>query len=339
LVFPVVPGCADPVASVCSDRLVLDVKGHAVRVPCCWNRSLYTAHPEVERAVIVIHGMNRTAPNYHARVVQAATTAGVADQCIIIAPQFPVLEDIESHGLEDEAPYWRSGGWKIGDRSRNALRHPRPVRVSSFAVVDHVVQNLADAGRFAALTHIVVAGHSAGGQFVNRYAAGNQVEPSLPERCNVRYVVANPSSYLYFNEERALPGGDDEFGVPEAGAVATCPFYNRYRYGLGSLNAYMAAAGPGLVRTQYAARHVHYLLGENDNDPNGAGLDTSCAARLQGAHRLERGRIYHRHLRHYFGEAITERHVLRTVPGVGHSSRGVFNSPQGIASLYDVGDG
>jgi len=330
-------GCADPVSSVCPDRLVLEVEGHTVRVPCCTNRPLYAANPGVERAVIVIHGMNRTAPSYHARVVTAATTAGVVDRCIIIAPQFVVAEDIEAHGLDDDVLYWSQGGWKIGDRSRDAPGRWRPVRISSFVVVDHILRNLADAERFPDLTRIVVSGHSAGGQFVNRYAAGNQAEPSLREGCSVRYVVANPSSYVYFNKERALAGTRDQFGVPKPGAVCACPIYNRYRYGLDHLNAYMAAAGPEQLRAQYAARNVYYLLGENDNDPKGAGLDTGCAARMQGAHRLERGLVYYNYLRHYFGEEVAQRHVLRTVPGVGHSSNGIFNSPQGLEALFDVG--
>ena len=62
-----------------------------------------------------------------------------------------------------------------------------------------------------------------------------------------------------------------------------------------------------------------------------------CAARVQGAHRLERGLVYHNYLRHYFGEEVTQRHVLRIVPRVGHSSSGIFNSPQGLEALFDVG--
>ena len=62
-------------------------------------------------------------------------------------------------------------------------------------------------------------GHSAGGQFTNRYAAGGAAEAMLaPTRPDLafRYVVANPSSYLYFSAERAKAGTLDEFAARHA---------------------------------------------------------------------------------------------------------------------------
>jgi len=62
--------------------------------------------------------------------------------------------------------------------------------------MDHIVQLPADRSRFLNLRSIVLAGHSGEGQFMQRYAAVNQMEQKLG--VSIRYVVANPSSYLYF---------------------------------------------------------------------------------------------------------------------------------------------
>src|SRR5262249_51528255 len=53
---------------------------------------------------------------------------------------------------------------------------------------------------FPNLKLIVVTGHSAGGQFTHRYAAATHVEKQI--RIPMRYVVANPSTYLYLDETR-----------------------------------------------------------------------------------------------------------------------------------------
>jgi len=330
-------GRCDPVKTVCPERLSLNIEGHTVCVPYCANVSLEKPSPRIERAVIGIHGMNRTAAMGYLRLVEAATKAGVIDTCLIVALQFLTAEDLDAHALGDDMLYWSSGGWKTGYDSKDTKGKPRPVTVSSFTVVDQLLAILTEQQRFPNLTHLVVAGHSAGGQFVNRYAAGSRKAATLgPVRYALRFVVANPSSYVYFNEERRVEGTQDQFAVPPASTVAKCPYYNRYRYGLDALNDYMAGVGVARIRAQYQERTVYYLLGEDDNNPEHASLDTSCQALLEGRHRLERGIVYYNYLRHYFGAGITQRHFLRTVPGVAHSSRGIFSSPQGIEALFDV---
>ena len=52
---------------------------------------------------------------------------------------------------------------------------------------------------------IVVAGHSAGGQFVNRYEMSNSVHDTLG--VPVSYVVANPSSYAWPDADPGAAGG------------------------------------------------------------------------------------------------------------------------------------
>ena len=58
--------------------------------------------------------------------------------------------------------YWSESCRKTGDASLDTGR------LSSFAVVDRLLAGVTTAG-YPSLKRIVVAGHSAGGQFVNRY--------------------------------------------------------------------------------------------------------------------------------------------------------------------------
>jgi pimeloyl-ACP methyl ester carboxylesterase len=75
--------------------------------------------------------------------------------------------------------------------------------LSSFDAIDSILARLADRSVFPNLAHIVLAGHSAGGQIVQRYAVvGTGTDKLTALGVRVRYVVANPSSYAYFSRER-----------------------------------------------------------------------------------------------------------------------------------------
>lgn len=280
------------------------------------NYPLGNPNSAITRAVIVIHGMSRNADDYFSRIVSAARTEGVINDTIILAPRFITLDD----DPKTDELFWSQSGWKIGHRSRNV-----PRMSSSFAVIDRIIEELRLPGRFTNLRSITVVGHSAGGQFVQRYAAGNQVEQSL-EGITVRYVVANPSSYMYLNAARRVPGTTDQFSTPDSGDIECADGYNKYKYGLDKRNSYMSRVTGAEIRAQYAERNVVYLLGGSDNDPEHPDLDTSCPAMLQGNHRLERGIIFFNYLRTIY---TYSNHELVLVPEVGHSSDRMFNSSKG----------
>jgi len=92
------------------------------------------------------------------------------------------------------------------------------------------------------------------------------------------------------------------------------------------------AEAEGAIVARYAQREVRYLLGEEDT--GSAELDTSCAAELMGANRLERGTAYFRYLQHVYGPSILDHHRLAVVRGVGHSSEQLFQSHEGIEALF-----
>jgi pimeloyl-ACP methyl ester carboxylesterase len=203
--------------------------------------------------------------------------------------------------------------------------------VSSYAVTDRLIAMLEKAGRFPNLQQVLIAGHSAGGQFVNRYAAGSGSSATEPAAVTRRYVVANPSSYLYWNATRRIAGS---WRVLSAGEVASCPGFNTYKYGLAKRTGYMAAVNATTLSTRYANSRVTYLLGALDTNPSDSSMDTGCAAKLQGSTRLERGLRYAAHLRRVLPPVVTARHRTVVVPGVGHTARGMFISPQGQTALF-----
>jgi hypothetical protein len=106
---------------------------------------------------------------------------------------------------------------------------------------------------------------------------------------------------------------------------------------MNGLYAYLRAVGPERLHAQFGDREVAYLLGENDNNPAATALDTRCAARIQGEHRLERGQRYHASLAHLYDASIHDRHTLTTVPGAGHGARSTYTSPKGRAVLFGTG--
>src|SRR4029078_9544005 len=98
---------------------------------------------------------------------------------------------------------------------------------------------------------LLVSATCAGAQSVNRYAAVGRGPDVLAARgLRVRFVVANPSTYLYFSRERRVP-------VPDASHVSD------WRYGFDRAPGYVDA-NPGRSLERYLGRDVTVVLGELD---------------------------------------------------------------------------
>lgn len=321
---------------LCQGRISLLLNQHVLKIPYCYSHELGQQSDGVLRAVIVVHGQKKNAPGCFRSILKAVSQVeGTGQETIVLAPQFLVEKDVDEFCLGEDVLFWNSRSWKQGDESENTKKHPRPEQVTSFAVVDNIMERLADRSNFPQLLQIVVAGHSAGGQFVNRYAAGSPVHSRIEGNCGIqlRYIAANPSSYLYLDGKRCVKGEIDHFEVPD---FTDCPAeYNKYKYGLENLNDYMAATGAAEIRSQYQRRELIYLLGNEDDNPDSCSLDNTCMAKLQGRHRLERGIIYYNYLlAHYEGEVQNHKRVI--VPNVGHSSNDMFNSKIGVKYLFEL---
>jgi hypothetical protein len=287
--------------------------GSAAALQYCGNAPVESSIPAVRTLVIVVHGDGRDACSYARSTVKAATASGVAASTLVVAPHF--LAGSDAH---DGRMHWSESGWKVGDASLD------PGALSSFAVVDRLLAGVTTT-RYPNLRRIVVAGHSAGGQFVNRYQA------STATTSVTRYVVANPSSYLYFGTRRFAGGTLRELTPAERSA---CRRYNDYKYGLEARNAYAGSVSERTLRQRFAGRRTTLLLGTDDTSRTD-GIDTGCAAEWQGANRYLRGHRYHDvYLPAEFGRAITSTHRISDVPGVGHSWGQMVRSSQGRSALF-----
>ncbi|RDU95476.1 alpha/beta hydrolase [Trinickia dinghuensis] len=315
-----------PVAAVAPDRLAVTTSvGSGVAplyVSCDWG----IAQPKVRRVVIVIHGRLRNADAYFELARQArAAAGGDAEDTLLIVPQFLAAADVAAHGLAPDTMHWEWIGWMGGDGALG------PAPLSSFDVLDAILERLARRDRFPSLETVVIAGHSGGGQVVQRYAVVTRGESRMTDQgIALRYVIANPSSYVYFDELR--PTADGEFAPFDA---ARCPGFNDWKYGLNRLPAYAREMATNTsaqaLEYAYARRSVTVLLGSDDCDPAHPALDKSCAAQTQGAHRLQRGLAYERYMRMRH-PSLDHRTLI--VDGFGHDGKGIFTSPCGLAVLF-----
>jgi pimeloyl-ACP methyl ester carboxylesterase len=267
----------------------------------------------VTQAVIVVHGTNRNADGYYEHMMAAAVKARVTDHVMVVAPHFEIDDDDPSGMLT-----WpENDAWKRGADSENGL--------SSFAVIDELVASLSDSHRFPRLQHITIAGHSAGGQFAQRYAAFGKAPSVLPWE-SFSFAIMNPSSYVYLDDER--PGGPGGPFVRPAGG--DCPDYDHYKYGLAGRTGYPGELSARRVVAQYATRSVTIFSGGDDTVDNGD-MDTKCPAMLQGADRFDRATLFHEHFMALHPQAP---HARVVVPGVGHHAARMFASPLTWPALF-----
>jgi hypothetical protein len=293
-------------------------------LPIYANRGLDTPNPDVERAVIVIHGRLRNAGTYFQSALAALEHSGEAgSHTLLIAPQFLAAIDGARAPLRADILRWDINGWENGDDAAG------PSPASSFDAMDAVLHRLSITALFPALKTVVIAGHSAGGQFVQRYAILGRGDELLGQRgVHLRYVIANPSSYAYFDGRR--PDGAGHFTpFPQA----ACPGFNRWKYGMDGLPRYAREKPPAAWEEGYIRRDAVYLLGTEDTNPNHRALDKSCMAEAQGPARLSRGEAYFAYLKERHPRDFA--HHLVHVPGVGHNGDRMLTSECGMAALFD----
>jgi pimeloyl-ACP methyl ester carboxylesterase len=274
------------------------------------------APKKIERVLIIVHGRLRNADTYRQSAVHAAEQAGQSASTLVLAPQFLNDTDVAANPVADSVLRWQGNDWMAGGLST------APFSLSSYAALDEIIARIGDRKQFPDVKQIVIAGHSGGAQVVQRYALLGHDQPALKAAdIQVRYVIANPSSYAYFDERR-----------PVAFSHAGCPNFNRWKYGLAGLPAYAEGQTAKQLEEKYVKRDVVYLLGQQDSDPKQPALDKSCEAQAQGANRLARGRNYFAYLKRLHPQGLSQQ--LIEVPGVGHDGDGMFNSPQGQKALF-----
>ncbi len=279
----------------------------------------------IDMALIAIHGADRNGDDYFCASKAAAELQTVFDNVLILAPQF--------YAESDKRPgssllYWNDdtdGAWRYGADSVG----PNPV--SSFTALDKLVHKVLNI--LPNLTRLVIAGHSSGGQTVQRWA----LLSSQWEERKMSAVVANPSSYAYLSPSRLVNG---TWTTP-----TNCPRYDDWEWGLSrSGNTEvpyrdLVVQNVSELTLRFQKRQITYLAGSQDrcnsSETNGwchsHGLETTCMDELQGENRLERSARYMSSLRR---EGFGYTHSRHIVPNVGHDHAMMFQSRTGMEAIF-----
>ena len=246
-----------------------DVMCSGYRLKYLRNFDLKTTNASITRAIIIVHGrrdndinVDHVPMDYYNRTVNSATTLGLQNQTLIIAPFFtPAIKrqydeimgdgignedgvcdpgeacdfdnytNVDNHRCKlsseggDNRLCWASWGSPVSEArdypsGGRAYNHQDLLATSSFLLMDNIIKWLEHAkstGIFPNLAIIVVAGQSAGGQFVSRYAMAGSVDP---DDIDMRYVAANPWNVTYLTNVR--PVREDIEAFPNFGYWGDC---------------------------------------------------------------------------------------------------------------------
>lgn len=274
------------------------------------------------KALVALHGHPRDAGKTFDAALRAVRNADALADTLVVAPVFQVAADKAAKCSAPGVPaaragdlLWTCASWLEGGRADNGTR------ITSFAAMDALVAELAR--RWPSLRTVTVAGFSAGAQMVQHYIGFAEQERAGAASVAVRYVVADPGTWLYFDAWRPQPPAD-----------GTCPGVNRWKYGTDGLPADLGRTA-AQARQRYAAADISYLEGALDSsEAKGTYygiLDKSCAAMAQGPYRMQRGLAYAQYDRTML--APDKRREVVVVPGCAHDVACVFPSEAARAAL------
>jgi pimeloyl-ACP methyl ester carboxylesterase len=304
----------------------------------------------IDYVLIVIHGANRNADDYFCAAtgaVQLQKTLYGYQNVLVVAPHFlgssdSVVKGRQQQKLEDDEPsflFWKdegAGPWRYGADAMG------PTPISSYTVLDTLVATILQALGSNDRTRITMAGHSSGGQMMQRWS----LLTTTWDASRMRAVIANPSSFAYLTPLRYIYGRWQQPVLGNDGDKNSCTQYNQWEWGLdpgGPLDVpyrrnVISNVSTLIGRLQH--RSVTYLAGSADrcnvSDEKGGwchshGLEMSCMDMLQGANRWERSARYYSSLRLL---GIWKHHHRQFVKGVGHDHTLMFQSPVGLEALF-----
>ena len=302
-------------------------------LPIASNIELDADHSDTKRAIIFIHDIQR---NSAEGVATLMTLSGPEEiPSLILAPQFSLDMDITRfaqhlpEGGRNVARWSLEEPWQYGAET---AKRPQQRGISSFTAIDLLLLFLSDKKRFPSLEQVVLVGHGMGADFVQRYAVVGQAPDILEkDRVLTRFVVANPSSYMYLTNLRPSDTGTT-FKNPD---TKECPKMHTYPYGLTDLVTYAKRTGANAIRIRYPERRILYLVSDSIASDNY--LDRGCEAMAQGKDRLQRGRLYGRYLSQSFGELIDASQMFVVVPKAGYDPVSVFGSSCSMAVMFATG--
>ena len=210
-----------------------DRGGRTVSLPLYSSHDLAKSNTLIKKVVIIQHGNLRNANTYFCGVCNSLGQLSNLDRTeyLVIAPQFLIDDDVcwdifsnqrmtvkASDGINCGYPIFTSEGWKDGASAVSIPPNTHsdlPNPFYSYEVFNLLIDRVADGVTFPNVESIVLAGFSAGAQTVLRYSFLPLFTLSSPS-IKVRYVVSDPSTYLYLDPLRYFTGARSSRGIPDA---------------------------------------------------------------------------------------------------------------------------
>ncbi len=305
---------------IAPDRFTMTYDNHEVMTPIVTSHSLDEQHPDVDRVVLFIPGSGRNVMDKFDIMTGAAADAGRSVSTWVIGVQFLENTDIGMYDLEAENLYWQDEAhlWSCGYYADGQVSGDQPPEISSFTVLDTLWTRILEQ---APNTEVfIMTGNSAGGSATQHYATATTI-PSQHPNVKFGFLPSNVVSALYFTAERAVAGTTDQFEIPPASEVASCPGYNSYPFGLIGLNEYMSQFSDEELRARYADRDMIYFAGSEDHSNYG-----QCQLLMMGEDNIARNLAYYNYIQHVFGPSITDRQHQVVIEGAEHPGPQIFNT-------------
>ena len=302
-------------------RYHFNINGISAQIPYATNMDISKDHKKVTKLILSIHSSSYNPDIYLDNSLALFKKNRTLNQKIlIISPAFFRKDKTKLLNIVkwSVSPFWGS--------SRGIFKSKK-IELSSYEVLDDILTHIITSKNFPNLSSIVILGHSAGGQLVNRYASCNTIEDNiaLEHEISMKYLVMAPSSYVYFDGRRAKNDNNLAFYFP----FGVNKKYNFWGYGVEHLYSYHKRHNITAddIRFQYKYRKVLYLVGENDTTDRA--LDKSRSAMFEGKNRKERLQIYYNYLQAYYGKEITDYQTMSIIPNVGHWGKALMLSDEG----------
>lgn len=281
---------------------------------------IYEAEAEwldLKAAVIMVHGLNRNADDYFSYLMTTLLAEGLAEETILIAPFFKQAAEAQGEDF-----YWSGSGWREGRQSASTAK------ISSFAVLDQLIEQLADRDRFPVLERIIVIGQSSGGLFAHLYAGANRAEAQHTELA-FHYVVGE-SQYFYYPDGRRVEESSQQLYTPTG-----CAGYDLWPLGFDLAPPYLVGTSLTAYNDQFVNRSLTYLLG-NGSGSDGALNTTDCSATLLGTSRYSRGENMFQYME--LAYPGVHGHQMVVAPGISHDGSLMYQSAAFRALLLDLLD-
>jgi hypothetical protein len=300
------------------DRFVFNEDNEKLSIPIVTSQPLNKKNNETEYLIIMVHGAGLNAENSFETAQKFIEALKIANKrFLVLAPQIIEGVKLEERGLLFWDRKWREGGMSSSTRLNKDLP-----TLSSFDVMDRLID--VSVKQNPNVHKIIILGHSAGGQFVLRYAAINNHHELLKQRgVSIRYVVANLSSYLYLDKTRYKFTTENKILKIPQEELKDCPGYNKFKYGMEDFYGYAENISITTARKRLTSRPIMFLLGAEDIK-RGLFVDKSCEVEVQGKNRFERGILYRHHLSYFINNVSNPQHIWIEIPGVGHDATEMF---------------